>query len=404
MEVFRKPDCSRRMVMSWCPEIEDGAKAQIKNLASLPFIHNHVAIMPDCHMGYGMPIGGVIMTNGVIIPNAVGVDIGCGMTAIKLPMNRDTHPKFGTEDLKFIMSDIRDAIPVGFKKHTHRTQNEGLIPSLYSQGKFPVVERHYDNALKSLGTLGGGNHFIEIQVDEGTNFWIMIHSGSRNLGKQVADHYNKIAVDDNERYYSTGFVPKKWELAFLPLDSEAAKMYIKEMDYCIQFAKANRELMLKRVVEVFYNYMDKKNATLTEDTGEPIDCIHNYAEVEHHFGVNGFVHRKGATRAREGEIGIIPGSQGSRSFIVKGKGNEKSFKSCSHGAGRAMGRNQARKTLDLESEQRKLDNQGILHSIRTQKNLDEASSAYKDIGVVMANQTDLVDVVHTLRPIAVIKG
>ena len=268
---------------------------------------------------------------------------------------------------------------------------------------FPIVKREYDNASKSLGSLGGGNHFIEIQVDEDTNFWVMIHSGSsRNLGKQVADHYNKIAVNLNEKYYSS--INTKMQLAFLPVDSEEAESYMKEMNYCAEFAKRSRRLMLQRVTECFYKYMAKKNAPITEDTDEPIDCIHNLATLENHFGKNGWVHRKGATRAREGELGIIPGSQGTKSYIVRGKGNRDSFMSCSHGAGRTMGRKQARKTLSLEAEQQNLDMQGILHSIRDAKDLDEAPSAYKNIDTVMANQTDLVDVVHTLKPIAVIKG
>jgi tRNA-splicing ligase RtcB len=393
MKVFPEVGLSRREVMSWCPEIEDSAKVQVKNLSSLPFIHNHVAVMPDCHTGYGMPIGGVIMTKGVVIPNAVGVDIGCGMTAVKLPINRDTHPTFGTTDLKFIMDIIRDEVPVGFKKHKYPQETKYMPKGLAG----PVAKREYINALKSMGTLGGGNHFIEIQIDEDTNIWVMVHSGSRNLGKQVADHYNNLAVELNEKYYSQ--VDKKSELAFLPLNTIEGLDYIREMDYCVQFAKANRKLMLQRIVEIFYRHIE-----LTEDTDEPIECCHNYAAVEHHLGLNGWVHRKGATRAREGELGIIPGSQGTKSYIVKGRGNKLSFMSCSHGAGRIMGRNQARKTLSLEAEQQKLDTQGILHSIRDTKDLDEATSAYKDIDTVMANQTDLVDVVHTLKPIAVIKG
>ncbi len=406
-EYGRKLEKFKVHIKSWCPDIEDSALSQIENLANLPFVHSHVAIMPDCHMGYGMPIGGVIMTRGVIIPNAVGVDIGCGMIAVKLPINRETHPKFGTDDLKNILGYIREEIPVGFKKHK---VNEGYnnISEMPCNGTkpleeyYPIVYREFENALKSLGTLGGGNHFIEIQLDEDTDFWVMINSGSRNLGKQVADHYNKIAVELNEKYYSV--VPKSHQLAFLPTYTDEARSYIKEMDYCVAFAMANRQLMMKRVVDIFYKYMDEKNTPLVNDHDEAIECIHNDASVEHHFGLNGWVHRKGATRARQGRAVIIPGSQGTKSYIVEGLGNPDSFQSCSHGAGRKMGRNQAKKTLNLEHEQRKLDDQGIIHSVRNTSNLDEASGAYKDIDMVMANQTDLVDIVHTLKPIAVIKG
>jgi tRNA-splicing ligase RtcB len=387
----------------WLNDLEDAALAQAYNLATLPFTFRHVALMPDAHTGYGMPIGGVLATKGVIIPNAVGVDIGCGMVAIKLPMNRDTHPEFGTDNIKAIMSKIRDEIPVGFKKHS-RFQDENLMPEFkYNiEGEMPVIEREYNNALKSLGTLGGGNHFIEIQSDEDTNIWIMVHSGSRNLGKQVADHHNKIAVALNEKYFSK--VESKMQLAFLPISTKEADMYLKEMEFCVRFAQANRRLMLDRILDIFAHSVKIDCYSPCIQNDQVIECTHNFVNLENHFNQNVWVHRKGATLAREGTIGIIPGSQGTKSYIVKGSGNVDSFMSCSHGAGRVMGRNQARKTLDLETEKRKLEDQGIVHSIREQKDLDEASGAYKDIDVVMENQKDLIDIVHTLQPLAVIKG
>jgi len=259
----------------------------------------------------------------------------------------------------------------------------------------PVVEREYKNACLSLGTLGGGNHFIEVQRGDDDHIWVMLHSGSRNLGKQVADFYNKKAIEINEQYFSR--VPKEWELAFLPLDSTDAQLYMNEMQYCVDFALANRSLMMERIQ---FSFSDSCDVSF-----EPmINIAHNYATMEHHFGRNVLVHRKGATSARESEVGIIPGSQGTASYIVRGKGNTDSFMSCSHGAGRAMGRKQAERTLDLATEQKKLDDLGIIHAIRGIHDLDEAAGAYKSIDVVMAEQVDLVEITTKLSPLAVIKG
>jgi tRNA-splicing ligase RtcB len=375
-------------IKMWLNDIEDGALAQIKNLANLPFAFKHIAIMPDSHQGYGMPIGGVLATENVIIPNAVGVDIGCGMCAVKTSLT-----EIDTETLKKIMVEIRKSVPVGFKKH-NETQQQSLMPQTKNIGSY-IVDKEYVNALKSLGTLGGGNHFIEIQKGSDGYIWIMIHSGSRNLGKQVADHYNKIAISLNEKWHSA--VPKSWELAFLPIDSEEGQAYLNEMQYCVDFALANRSLMLQRIGEIF-------NEITSATLGQVVNIAHNYASLENHFGKNVWVHRKGATLAREGTIGIIPGSQGTKSYIVKGKGNKESFESCSHGSGRKMSRTQAEKTLNLEEEIKKLNDQGIIHAIRGVKDLDEASGAYKDISEVMKQQEDLVEILVELTPLAVIKG
>ena len=376
-------------IKMWLEEIEDGALAQIKNLANIPFAFKHIAIMPDSHQGYGMPIGGVLATKGVIIPNAVGVDIGCGMCAVKTSLT-----ELDKETLKNIMGEIRKVIPVGFNKHNEK-QNESLMPE--APDMLPVIcSREYNNALKSLGTLGGGNHFIEIQKGNDGYIWIMIHSGSRNLGKQVADHYNKIAEKLNEKWFSS--VDKKQELAFLPLDSDEGKSYIREMNYCVDFALANRSLMMDRIIEIFSKL---PKPIVFEKT---INIAHNYATMENHFGENVMVHRKGATLASEKTIGIIPGSQGTKSYIVKGKGNAESFNSCSHGAGRKMGRGQAQKDLNLEDEVKKLDDMGVIHAIRGDKDLDEAPGAYKDIDIVMENQKDLVEILVELTPLGVIKG
>lgn len=380
----------------WLNEIEDGALEQAKNLANLPFVFKHIAIMPDSHQGYGMPIGGVLATKDVIIPNAVGVDIGCGMCAVRTNLT-----EIDTETLKIVMGEIRKAIPVGFNKHELPQDNEFECkymphPEGRPEKEWPICLREFDNATKSIGTLGGGNHFIEIQKGSDGYIWIMIHSGSRNLGKQVADHYNKIAIELNEKYHSN--VPKEWELAFLPINSEEGQLYLKEMQYCVDFALANRKLMIARIMDIF---IAKTNCAGFDDI---INIAHNYASLEKHFGHEVWIHRKGATLATKDTIGIIPGSQGTKSYIVRGKGNIFSFQSCSHGAGRKMGRKEAERSLSLEEEIKKLDDQGIIHAIRGVKELDEAPGAYKDINIVMKNQDDLVDIMVELTPLGVIKG
>ena len=375
----------------WLSDAEPTAIQQVKNLANLPFVFKHIALMPDCHQGYGMPIGGVMATQGVIVPNAVGVDIGCGMCALKTSLTG-----ISTEEIKQVMSGIRELVPLGFDHHDE-AQNENLMPSLEKVPNESVVRRQYVAARKQIGTLGGGNHFIEIQKGSDGHIWVMVHSGSRNIGLKVADHYNRIASQLNERWHSS--VPKRMDLAFLPIETREAKDYFAEMQYCVDFAFANRKLMMENIKLVFVNVMGEGFKEI-----DFINIAHNYARWESHFGKNVIVHRKGATSAREGEIGIIPGSQGTKSYIVRGKGNNESFQSCSHGAGRSLGRKQAQRELNLEEEICNLNEQGILHSIRFLKDLDEAPGAYKDIQVVMENQRDLVDILVELSPLAVIKG
>ena len=390
-------------VKLWLDNIEEGALEQAKHLANLPFAFKHIAIMPDCHQGYGMPIGGVMATKGVIVPNAVGVDIGCGMCAVKTSLT-----DIDIKTLKKIMGEIRKVVPVGFN-HQKEKQDENLMPMSYdeinqrnmSYGHYEVIEEEYNSALRQIGTLGGGNHFIEIQKGSDGHIWIMIHSGSRNLGKKVADYYNKLAIQLNNKWYSQ--VPKEWELAFLPVDTKEARDYLKEMNFCVDFAFANRKLMMDKIKNIF-EWVLSEQADKDVLFDPMINIAHNYARLENHFGQNVWVHRKGATSAREGEVGIIPGSQGTKSYIVKGKGNPQSFESCSHGAGRRIGRMQARRELNLEDEIESLNKKGIIHSIRTQKDLDEAPSAYKSIKKVMDNQKDLVEILVELTPLAVIKG
>jgi tRNA-splicing ligase RtcB (3'-phosphate/5'-hydroxy nucleic acid ligase) len=382
-------------VKLWTDEVEKGALHQIMNLSLHPHARKHIAIMPDCHEGFGMPIGGVLATSGVIIPNAVGVDIGCGMSAVKTNLS-----EMRQADLKKLMSSIREVIPLGFRHHS-RSQGDHRMPDPVLLGFDPldltVVSREYESALRQVGTLGGGNHFIEIQKSEDNAIWIMIHSGSRNIGKQVAEHYNRRAVSLN-REKGEDYGPRT-ELAWLELSSTDGEEYVKEMNYCIAFGMCNRYLMMERIVQIFEDQSGSRFSC-----GDPINIAHNYAAIENHFGEDLVIHRKGATKASKGLTGIIPGSQGTNSFIISGKGNPESFESCSHGAGRLMGRHQAIRTLDLGEEIKRLDKQNILHSIRHKSDLDEAPSAYKNIHEVMSRQEDLVDVLVTLSPLAVIKG
>lgn len=380
----------------WLEDIEDGALEQAKHLANLPFAYKWVSIMPDSHQGFGMPIGGVLATKDVIIPNAVGVDIGCGMCAVKTSLT-----EIDTGTLKKIMGEIRNVIPVGFSHHKE-IQDPLLMPRTEadSQGYMgrPIVAIEWNNALTQIGTLGGGNHFIEIQKGSDGHVWIMIHSGSRNFGFKIAEYYNKLAKKLNEKWFSG--IPSSWDLAYLPIDSDEGRAYIREMNYAVEFALANRKLMMDRIFGIFYKFFDGVSFYNPFLDSPMINIAHNYASLENHYGQNVWVHRKGATLA----IGIIPGSQGTKSYIVKGKGNSESFMSCSHGAGRKMGRKDAERTLNLEEEIKKLDDQGILHAIRGKKDLDEAPGAYKDIQNVMENQKDLVEILVELSPLAVIKG
>src|SRR5690554_3774564 len=372
----------------WLSEekMDKGALEQARNLANLPFAFKHIAIMPDTHQGYGMPIGAVLATKGVIIPNAVGVDIGCGMCSLKTSLT-----EINTHDLKEIIQIIRKTVPVGFNRH-NEPQDESWMPK--RTGRLPIVDQEFDNALYQIGTLGSGNHFIEIQQGSDGYIWIMVHSGSRNIGFTVANHYNAIAKELNEA--SGSKVPT--DLAHIPETSEYYELYYNEMNYCIEFALANRKLMMERAKDAFLEIIP--HVEFSNFINKP----HNFADTETHFGVEVMVHRKGATRARKGEWGMIPGSQGTRSFLVTGKGEPHSFQSCSHGAGRLMSRNQARRELDLKAEVKMLKDQGILHAIRHKSDLDEAPSSYKDIDEVMANQTDLVNIEIVLQPLAVIKA
>ncbi len=391
MKVFTE-NC-KLPIKSWCNEPEEGAIKQATNLANLPFVFKHIALMPDTHQGYGMPIGGVLATKNVIIPNAVGVDIGCGMCAIETNIK-----EWDKESLVNVLKQIRFNVPVGFGRHL-KIKDVSLMPDMNSKISYPVIEKEFEKALFSIGTLGGGNHFIELQKNNEGNLCVMIHSGSRNLGKQVADHYNNEAKRLNAKYFSN--VPPEWDLAFLPIDSEEGYHYISEMNYCVAFALANRRQMMYQCEQAIYETFKPFQKV---EIGNFINIAHNYADMENHYGENVMIHRKGATLARGGTIGLIPGSQGTKSYIVIGRGNKESFESCSHGAGRKMGRKQAQRTLDIKEEIDHLNKLGVIHAIRNKDDLDEAPGSYKDIDVVMEEQKDLVHIKMILTPLAVIKG
>ncbi len=424
MKAFKKENINVP-IFSWCNEPEEGAIEQAVNLTKLPFIFRHVALMPDTHQGYGMPIGGVIACKDVVVPNAVGMDIGCGMAAVKTNIKSENMT---TERVKEIISIIRKTVPVGFKWFDDFDRKKILEhPELFNYFAEKVKHHHIayqeqERFLKQLGTLGGGNHFIELQKGDDGYIWFMVHSGSRNLGAKIAEHYHNLAKEHCKMRHSQ--IPNE-DLAFLPFNSEAGKDYIIEMNFALLFAQANRDSMVNRIKEAFKKVpckdcngnggtkgqkCDVCNGTVESGEGykvEFLECInihHNYAAFEHHFDENVIVHRKGATSARAEQLGIIPGSQGTCSYIVRGLGNPESFMSCSHGAGRKMSRNQAKKKLNLEDEIKKMDDQGIVHGIRNKKDLDEASGAYKDIDVVMEEQKDLVEIVTKLLPIGVVKG
>lgn len=392
-----KPEGSRVPIKVWMNEqsyySDKEMVEQMENLTRLPFAFHHVALSPDGHLGYGAPIGGIAALENTIIPNFVGADIGCGMQFVKTDVD---VASLTTNTIKRIMAEVRKQIPVGKNRH-RKVQDLSHMPKYNpSLDKEFVAYKEYETACMSVGTLGGGNHFWELQEASDGKLGIMIHSGSRNLGKKTADYYDKIAVDLNTKWYSS--VSKELRLAFLPLDTDEGQAYLSEMTFALEFARCNRTLMMNRSMQILYSILPQ---VYFENV---IEIHHNFARMENHFGKNVMVHRKGATSAKKGELGIIPGSQGSSSYIVMGKGNKDSFESCSHGAGRKMGRKVAQRTLDLADEIKKLDDQGIVHAIRTEKDLDEASGAYKDINVVMSEQDELVDIVDRMTPIGVIKG
>ena len=377
-------------IKNWALDIEDGALEQAKALANLPFAMNWIAIMPDSHQGYGMPIGGVMATNRIVVPNAVGVDIGCGMKARKTNLT-----DIDKDTLKRLLNQIQRDIPTGFN---HQTKPQPVSEELMDMTK----QLSYDNlAFRKIvnqmpiqmGTLGGGNHFIEIQKGDDSHIWIMLHSGSRGIGKMTCDYYNDLAEDFNKQWYS--YAAK--ELAFLPIDSAQGMEYLQAMRIGMKFAEDNRLHMLEKITQI----LTKEFPNMEYE--EAIDTHHNYAAMEHHAGGDYLVHRKGAVRA-VGKV-IIPGSMGSYSYIGEGLQSPNSFWSCSHGAGRRMGRKEATRQFTAQQILAEMKEKDIeLYKIKKEDVAEECVQAYKDIDIVMENQKDLVKPLVKLRPIGVVKG
>lgn len=387
--------------------VEESAKQQLRNLAVMPFIHKHVAVMPDVHLGIGATIGSVIATNGAIIPAAVGVDLGCGMMACRLNLEASDLP----DNLFAVRSAIESAIPVG------RTDNGGKndlgawneIPKDVAEAYGRIkIERALGNILENhpkllsgnvnierhLGTLGTGNHFIEMCLDESGGVWLMLHSGSRGIGNRIGSYFIELAKRDMEKWFIN--LPDK-DLAYFPEGTEHFNDYCDAVSWAQKFARLNREVMMARAIDAVALALSRPVAA----SETAVNCHHNYVSHENHFGANVWVTRKGAVRAREGDLGIIPGSMGAKSFIVSGKGNKDSFCSCSHGAGRSMSRGEARRKFTLEDHAKATDG---VECRKDAEVLDETPAAYKDIDAVMAAQSDLVEVVRTLKQVVCVKG
>ena len=404
-EGFRIP------VKSWCENCEDGAVQQTANLAKHPVLFSHVALMPDAHQGYGMPIGGVVAAEQAVIPAAVGVDIGCGMIAVEtdIPAERFAEMSFR----RAFQERLKERIPVGDGVSHQTTQDwEGF--EAYTANNSMCADL-WPSKLdrKNLGTLGGGNHFIELQKttaldgqgepEGGSKIWLMIHSGSRNLGKRIEEHYHRIAKRLCTRFHVPLVDP---DLAFLPIEEAEGHRYFTDMLFALRYAKENRRRMMEVMKETLAEFVPEVNFIQT------IDIHHNYAAFEEHFGKKVCVHRKGATSAKLDEIGIIPGSMGAASYIVRGLGNPQSFMSCSHGAGRKMSRISASRNLTVEECDKAME--GIVcerwHAYKGYGkakgclDLSEAPQAYKDIEEVISAETDLVEPLVRLVPLASLKG
>ncbi len=395
----------------WLPskeELDDDCLRQALNLANLPFAFKHVALMADTHVGYGMPIGGVFAAKEAIIPNAVGVDIGCGMGFIHtdVPANllREIDTPNGTL-AQNIVGQIMREVPQGFDHHRQKQQSDFLDEfderSLYhyGRGKLPKKEEAYFQ----MGTLGGGNHFIELQEDEEGFLGIMVHTGSRNVGFKTANYFNRLAKSLNKKMGST--VPPQHDLAYLPLETEEAQGYIKWMHFALEFARHNRELIMQRVRRIVFDSLEKFAGIDNIDVKLEVNAHHNYAALEEHFGEKVWVHRKGAIRAEKGELAIIPGAMGSFSYIVEGLGNREAFNSASHGAGRVLGRRQALKEFTLEEVLADFKRKDIVLGKRRRRDTaEEFYKAYKDIDEVMSYQEDLAVPILKLQTVAVVKG
>jgi tRNA-splicing ligase RtcB len=380
--------------------VEEAAREQLENVAGLPFVHSHLAVMPDVHFGRGATVGSVIPTRGAIIPAAVGVDIGCGMMAVRTSLTAGQLP----DSLAAVRSEIERKVPVGNGPGgNHRDTPARAATTLRSSGLderlTQIVGKHRriqrTAFATQLGTLGGGNHFIELCLDEAGRVWVMLHSGSRGTGNILGTYFIQEARAALEKRVLGYHVPDK-DLAFFVEGEELFDDYVEAVSWAQDYARLNREVMMDRVLMALRGLLP----AFTLDK-HAVNCHHNYVEREHHFGANVWVTRKGAVRAGKGELGIIPGSMGAKSFIVRGKGNADSFCSCSHGAGRTMSRAEAKRTFTLD------DHLAATAGVECRKDsgvIDETPMAYKDIDAVMGAQADLVEIVHTLKQVVCVKG
>lgn len=389
-------------------QLEGKCLEQAYHLSQLPFIHKWVCLMPDTHAGKGMPIGGVIAAKDVIIPNAVGVDIGCGMdfipTNIHMEDIREVQTGNGTM-IQAIIGNIMRTIPLNTERYKLPQESKVLDTAKQEMEKYEVNEALLpliEDGYFQVGSLGGGNHFIELQEDEEGYLCIMIHSGSRHLGKAICDYFHQKARELNRRWYSE--VPDEYSLAFLPVSSAEGQQYIHWMKLAMDYAFENRARMLEKTCGIVKELIEK-HTDLTVEFGEEINCHHNYAALENHYDANVWVHRKGATRVREGELAVIPGAMGSYSYVVKGKGNPESFCTSSHGAGRSYSRTGAMQAFTTEKVMVDLKEQGVVLGKRKKNDVaEECRFAYKDIDQVMAQQSDLVTPIRKLKTVGVVKG
>lgn len=387
-------------IKTWTDDIEPQAMQQAKNLARLPFLANNgVALMPDVHMGIGASVGTVIATERAVIPASVGVDLGCGMVALRTSLTASDLP----DNLKAIFDQIERDIPLGPGGANQREQDQAVPVPGFFDPLHAVLARHpklgspavmTDKALRQLGSLGSGNHFIEVCLDADQNVWVMLHSGSRGIGNMIGTYFISRAKEQMRRWFIK--LPDD-DLAYLPEESEDFDDYMEAVDWAQGYALENRRVMMDKVVAGMRRHIPKE-FTITQ---EAIQCHHNYVAREHHFGRDMWITRKGAIRARKGDLGIIPGSMGAKSYIVRGKGDLQAYCSCAHGAGRVMGRKEAKRRFtvaDLEAQ-----TQGVMCR-KDESVLDEIPSSYKNIDIVMANSADLVEVVAVLKQVLCVKG
>lgn len=388
-------------VKIYTTDVEQTALTQLRNLAQLEFVHSHIAVMPDVHFGKGATVGSVIPTKSAIIPAAVGVDIGCGMNAVRLSLKASQLP----DNLKPIRLAIEEQVPVGFNMHAQIQAKMSTLDPLAirlkritdkHKGLLKMLKNFERTWAKQLGTLGGGNHFIELCLDENEDVWVMLHSGSRGIGNCIGQYFINLAKKEHQSRF--GHVPDR-DLSYFAQGSSSFDDYIEAVAWAQDYAMENRKEMMRLIIKALQSPEAKlPRFTLTK---EAINCHHNYVNEEVHFGESVYVTRKGAISAYQGELGIIPGSMGAKSYIVKGKGDPQSFCSCSHGAGRKMSRGKAIRHFSIDDLKQQTD--GV--ECRKDKGvMDEIPAAYKDIDEVMANQSDLVEVVHTLKQVLCIKG